>query len=120
MTRARTSPLADDLRRALADGSADAADLAHGRRHPLARPGRVERLTPPVVVGHPLTGDDALELALTPASPLDRARLRVLELHGAMSMVGDPFEDPAVTDADVQTLLTQIALDWDDAKKTRG
>lgn len=113
MTRARTSPLADDLRRAAAAGSTDAADLAHGHRHPLARPGRVERRTP-------LTGDDALERALTPATPLDRARLRALELHGALSLVGDPFEDPAVTDRDVQTLLTQIALDWGDAKKTRG
>jgi hypothetical protein len=32
-------------------------------------------------------------------------------------MVGDPFEDPAVTDRDVQTLLTQIALDWGAHKK---
>lgn len=46
------------------------------------------------------------------ASPLARARLDAIQLHGVLSMAGDPFEDPAVIEAEVTQLLATIAREW--------
>lgn len=107
------SPLviAADAARDAAEGSTDAADLAQGRRHPLARPGRVERLTPPVVVGHPLAGDDALERALTDLSAPEKAYGLGAELLDVLALVrdADPAYVPALND-DARVLLMRIAV----------
>ena len=104
-----TSPLADELREAAAEGTHDAAELARGGRHLRVRgtrlPGGRQSVEP---VGPKLTGPDALLLAETPAAPLARARLGAIQLHGVLSMAGDPFEDPAVLDAEVQGLCASI------------
>jgi len=109
MTRARTSPLADELHEAAAEGTRDAAELARGGRHLRVRatrlPGGRQGVEP---VGPKLTGDDALLVAEMPDSPLARARLDALQLHGVLSMAGDPFEDPAVIDREVESLCASI------------
>jgi hypothetical protein len=117
MSRARTSPLADELHEAAAEGTRDAAELARGGRHLRVRVTRLKgggRIEP---AGTPLTGPDALLVAEMPDSPLDRARLDAIQLHGVLSMVDDPHEDLATLDAEVQGLLTKIALEWGAHKK---
>jgi len=102
MTRARTSPLADELAR-------DARSSRHLRVRTTRLPGGRQDVEP---VGPALTGPDALILAETPAAPLARARLDAIQLHGVLSMAGDPFEDPAVIEAEVTQLLATIAREW--------
>lgn len=112
MTRARTSLLADELREALAEGTHDAAELARGR-HLRVRgtrlPGGHQSVEP---VGPALTGPDALLVAEVPNTPIARARLHAIQLHGALSMAGDPFEDPDVIEQEIQQLCVSILLEW--------
>lgn len=42
------------------------------------------------------------------ASPLARARLDAIQLHGVLSMAGDPFEDPDVNEREVRDLCASI------------
>jgi hypothetical protein len=112
MSRARTSPLADELHEAAAEGTRDAAELARGGRHLRVRVTRLKgggRIEP---AGTPLTGPDALLVAEMPDTPIARARLDAIQLHGVLSMAGDPFEDIDQLDNEVETLLTKIALEW--------
>jgi len=111
--RIATPPLADELREAAAEGTHDAAELARGGRHLRVRvtrlPGGRQGVEP---AGPPLTGDDALLVAEMPDTPLARARLDAIQLHGVLSMADDPHEDVDVLNAEVQGLLTKIALEW--------
>ena len=63
-------------------------------------------------VGPKLVGPDALLVAEMPDTPIARARLDAIQLHGVLSMADDGDEDPTVIDAEVQGLLTKIALEW--------
>lgn len=108
MSRARTSPLADELHEALDAGTQDAAELARGGRHLRVRVTRLKgggRVEP---AGTPLTGPDALLIAEVPDSPLDRSRLDAIQLHGVLSMAADPYEDPEVIDREVESLCASI------------
>lgn len=108
MSRARHSPLAAELHEAADAGTQDAAELARGGRHLRVRVTRIKgdrRIEP---AGPPLTGDDALLVAEMPDTPIARARLDAIQLHGVLSMAGDPHEDPAVLDAEVQGLCASI------------
>lgn len=113
VTHVATSPLADELREAADEGTHDAAELARGVRHLRVRttrlPGGRQGVEP---VGPALTGPDALLVAEVPNTPIARARLHAIQLHGALSMAGDPFEDPAVIEAEVTQLLATIAREW--------
>lgn len=42
------------------------------------------------------------------ASPLARARLDAIQLHGVLSMADDPHEDPEVIDREVESLCASI------------
>jgi hypothetical protein len=75
-----------------------------------ARHSRVRATVLPA--GQPLTGPDALIVAEVPNTPIARARLAAIQLHGVLSMAGDPFEDPAVIEAEVTQLLATIAREW--------
>ena len=109
VTHVATSPLADELREAADEGTHDAAELARGVRHLRVRttrlPGGRQGVEP---VGPALTGPDALLVAETPEAPLARARLDAIQLHGVLSMAGDPFEDTAVLDREVRDLCASI------------
>lgn len=70
--------------------------------------------------GRPLTGPDALLVAEVPDTPIARARLDAIQLHGVLSMADDPFEDIDQLDNEVGTLLTKIALEWGAHKKAEG
>jgi hypothetical protein len=83
MSRARTSPLADELHEAAAEGTRDAAELARGGRHLRVRVTRLKgggRIEP---AGTPLTGPDALLVAEMPDTPIARARRR----HGVFAII---------------------------------
>lgn len=113
VTHVATSPLADELREAADEGTHDAAELARGVRHLRVRttrlPGGRQGVEP---VGPALTGPDALLVAEVPNTPIARARLHAIQLHGVLSMATDPYEEPGVIDAEVNTLLENIAREW--------
>ena len=113
VTHVATSPLADELREAADEGTHDAAELARGVRHLRVRttrlPGGRHGFEP---VGPALTGPDALLVAEVPNTPIARARLHAIQLHGALSMAGDPFEDPDVIEQEIQQLCASILLEW--------
>lgn len=75
-----------------------------------ARHSRVRATVLPA--GQPLTGPDALIVAEVPNTPIARARLHAIQLHGALSMAGDPFEDPDVIEQEIQQLCASILLEW--------
>lgn len=117
MSRARHSPLAAELHEAADAGTHDAAELARGGRHLRVRVTRLKgggRVEP---VGPKLTGPDALLVAEMPDSPLARARLHAIQLHGVLSMAEDPFEDNDVINNEAQRLCASILLELGAHKK---
>ena len=107
-SRAATSPLADDLRAALDAGTQDAAELARSTRHLRVRVTRLPGGRRAEPVGPKLTGPDALLVAEVPDTAIERARLDAIQLHGVLSMAGDPFEDLEVIDREVESLCASI------------
>ena len=107
-SRAHTSPLADELHAALDAGTQDAAELARSTRHLRVRVTRLPGGRRAEPVGPKLVGPDALLVAEVPDSPLARARLDALQLHGVLSMADDPHEDPEVIDREVANLCASI------------
>lgn len=109
--RIKTSPLADDVRRAIAEGTHDA--VVRTRR----RPPVVHTSLP---MGPKLTGDDALEVALTyvPTEPAARAYHRWLELGDTLYLLRDA--DPAHREGlirQAQFSLTIIAHDLGEVRR---